>query len=141
MTYFLIVVLAVLALAVFAAIKLNEKNKSLTQSVATLASQVSELAKPKPFGLKGLEAVGKMLNGLTGEVVRVAYAAAAVCERPNTVGFDIADALDQEAQDIDSAENTIESLQAQLASTRDYLGTLEARAAELVAIGKLLPAK
>ena len=128
-----------LAAAIVVAVKLYGKNKSLQASVAELGRQVAELAEPKPFGLDAIERIGAMLGGLNPEVARVAYAAAAVCERPNTVVRDTEEALVAKSAAISNTKDRIADLEGQVRVAQADLGTHERRKAALEAIEDLLP--
>jgi len=136
MTVLLLVLLAVAAIVLF---RLFEQNKDLEQSVLEMKRKLSIPAKLSPFGLEALERVGKALGGLSQEVVRVAYAAAAVCEKQNTVASDVVNAREQQADEIDGTENNIRIFEAQLGAAKRQLSEQKARADEIDQIGDLLP--
>jgi hypothetical protein len=133
MTFVLVVLLAAAAIVL---IRETKKNKVLKGTVEDLKSQVNA-----PFDLMSLESVGAVLGGLTAEVVRIAYAAAAVCRRVNTVAQDLVDARKAQATEIKKTRKVIVELQAKVANAEVRLDALVARDTELDAITTLLPTK
>jgi len=148
LTLILIVALAVVLAFVIA------KNKGLTKQFSEFKYQAEESRNKstnrifvleqelaQPFGLEALERVGHTLGGLTEKVIEVAYVAVLAVGKRNTVASDTDRAAANQAKLIERTEGSIYSLEEQLALARASHKAQNDRAAELAAIGKLLPVK
>ena len=134
MVVVLVFSLAVTIALVFAMGFAAKKIQWLREKVSDLEGKLQ-----KPFGLVALERVGDALGGLSKDVVRAAYAAAEVCERPNAVAEELAKAQKAKVVEISRTRLTIDDLKAKVANEENKLRALGDRVERLTEIEGLLP--
>jgi Flp pilus assembly pilin Flp len=129
------------AVALFAMVKLSQKNKvlaNLADKVRDLEGQVAELAAPKTFGLAQFEKVGEEVL-LDEDAVLAAFVAVTAAGMRNTVPAEIAAERKKMANTITAANATIEVLKDQIGVERNKIDEAEDRDGELEEYADFLP--